>query len=130
MRDEACEVAEITTAQAISLDMVAQQVHAQEENSPVVGFWPDGLLMAEEPSMRIRGVDHVEVTPDERAVWWRERKLRILTLCMDVSMGMAVASAEPAVCAGDGEPDEREQGKEHSGKGTSPGNPGLCVGGV
>lgn len=57
--------------------------------------------------MRIRGVDHVEVTPVERAVGWRERKLRKLALCVDVRMGMAVASVEP---------DEREQGKEHDGR--------------
>ena len=63
--------------------------------------------------MRIRGVDHVEVTPVERAVGWRERKLRKLALCVDVRMGMAVASVEPTVGAGDGEPDKREQGKEH-----------------
>jgi hypothetical protein len=63
--------------------------------------------------MRIRRVDHVEVAPVEGAVWWRERKLRMLALCVDVSTGMAVASVEPAVGAGDGEPNEREQGKEH-----------------
>ena len=63
--------------------------------------------MAEKPSMRICGVYHVEVTPDERTVWRCERNLWILALCVELVVG-----------AGDGKPNEREQGKEHGG-GTS-----------
>ena len=55
--------------------------------------------------MGVCGVDHIEVTPDERSIWWRERKLRILAFRVDVSM-------ESVIGAGSGEPDKREKGKE------------------
>ena len=120
VRDEACKVAEITTARISHRNQPRPSTWSpnrscpmQEENSPVVGLWPDRLLMAEQPSVRVCGVDHVEVTPDERTVWGRERKLRILALWVGVSRSMVVASMELVVGACDNEPDEREQGKEH-----------------
>ena len=54
--------------------------------------------------MCVCGVDHVEVTPDERTVWRSKRKLRVLALF--VSMSVAVASVELVVGARNGEPDE------------------------
>ena len=58
--------------------------------------------------MGVCGVDHIEVTPDERSIWWRERKLRILAFRVDVSMELVIG-------AGDGESDQREEGKKHGG---------------
>ena len=63
--------------------------------------------------MGICGVDHIEVTPDQRGGWWRERELRVLASCVDVRMPMAVTGVKLVVGAGDREPDKREQGKEH-----------------
>ena len=102
--------------------------YMQGGSSPVVWLRPVSLLMAEEPTMRVCGVDHVEVTPDERTVWRCERDLRILALCVNVSMSMTVASVELVVGAGDGEPDEREQGKEHD-RGASAGNDMISISG-
>ena len=58
--------------------------------------------------MGVCGVDHIEVTPDERSIWWRERKLRILAFRVDVSMELVIG-------AGDGESDQGEEGKKHGG---------------
>ena len=63
--------------------------------------------------MGICGVDHIEVTPDQRTVWRREWELRVLAFCVDVRMRMAVTGVKLVVGAGDGKPDEREQGEEH-----------------
>ena len=63
--------------------------------------------------MGICGVDHIEVTPDQRTVWRGERELRVLAFCVDVRMSMAVTGVKFVVGAGDSKPDEREQGEEH-----------------
>ena len=83
----------------------------QERSSPVVRLRPAGFLMSEKPPVRVSGVDHIKVPPDERSVWWCKRKLGILAL--RVNVGMAVPSVELVVSTGDGEPDKREKRKEH-----------------
>ena len=88
--------------------------HMQEENLPVVGLWPAGFLMAEEPSMRVRGVDHIEVTPDEGTVRWRERKLGIFAFCITVCR--TIAGVKLIVGTGNGEPGKRKKTKEPHGE--------------
>ena len=69
--------------------------------------------MAEKPPVRVSGVDHIKVAPNERSVWWRKRKLGILALRVDMN-GMAIPSMKLVVGAGDGKPDEGEKQKEHA----------------
>ena len=83
----------------------------QEGSSPVVGLRPAGFLMSKKPPVRVSGVDHIKVAPDERSVWWCERKLGILALRMNV--GMAVPSMKFVINASDSKSNEAEKRKKH-----------------
>ena len=82
------KVSEITAehAYAIDINICALQERAKDAHIPIVWLRERRLLMSEQPAVGIRGMDDVDISPNERARRRGERHRGFSTSHVSVSM--------------------------------------------